>query len=91
MPKYLKSFEIVYFMAFLTIFYLTLLDRNPERVSAVEGLFYVFLAAFAYDELSEWIDAGSLFYVYDFWNVFDLIMICVGIAFAVLRKLLLPL
>lgn len=86
-PKYLKSFEIVYFMAFLTIFYLTLLDRNPERVSAVEGLFYVFLAAFAYDELSEWIDAGSLFYVYDFWNVFDLIMICVGIAFAVLRLL----
>ncbi|EFX05889.1 receptor-activated Ca2+-permeable cation channel [Grosmannia clavigera kw1407] len=84
-PKYLKSFEIVYFMLFLAIFYMTLLDRNPEQISFSEGLFYVFLAAFAYDEMSEWIDAGSIFYVYDLWNVFDLIMICLGVVFAAVR------
>ncbi|ERT02489.1 hypothetical protein HMPREF1624_00788 [Sporothrix schenckii ATCC 58251] len=77
-PKYLKIFEAMYFLAFLAIFYLTLLERNPFKVGPAEVLFYFFLAAFAYDELSEWIDAGSLFYVYDFWNVFDLIMICIG-------------
>ena len=84
-PKYLKMFEALFFFVFLGIFYLTLLERNPERVGACEVFFFVFLAAFAYDELSEWIDAGSLFYVYDFWNVFDLIMICIGAVFAVLR------
>lgn len=84
-PKYLKIFEAMYFLAFLAIFYLTLLERNPFHVGAAEVLFYIFLAAFAYDELSEWIDAGSLFYVYDFWNVFDLIMICIGFVFVVLR------
>ncbi|CAK7211992.1 hypothetical protein SCUCBS95973_001311 [Sporothrix curviconia] len=84
-PKYLKIYEAMYFLAFLAIFYLTLLERNPFRVGPAEVLFYIFLAAFAYDELSEWIDAGSLFYVYDFWNVFDLIMICIGFTFVVLR------
>jgi hypothetical protein len=84
-PKYLKIFEAMYFLAFLAIFYLTLLERNPFRIGPAEVLFYLFLAAFAYDELSEWIDAGSLFYVYDFWNVFDLIMICIGFTFVVLR------
>lgn len=84
-PKYLKIFEAMYFLAFLAIFYLTLLERNPFKVGPAEVLFYFFLAAFAYDELSEWIDAGSLFYVYDFWNVFDLIMICIGFTFVVLR------
>ncbi len=84
-PKYLKTFEAMYFLAFLAIFYLTLLERNPFRVGAAEVFFYIFLAAFTYDELSEWIDAGSLFYVYDFWNLFDLIMICIGTVFVVLR------
>lgn len=90
MPKYLKSFEIVYFIVFLGIFYMTLLDRNPTRVSLSEGFFYVFLVAFAYDEMSEWIDAGSIFYVYDIWNVFDLTMICIGAVFAIVRKLSTP-
>ncbi|CAK7206699.1 hypothetical protein SEUCBS139899_009503 [Sporothrix eucalyptigena] len=84
-PKYLKIFEAMFFLAFLAIFYLTLLERNPFKVGPAEVLFYFFLAAFAYDELSEWIDAGSLFYVYDFWNVFDLIMICIGFTFVILR------
>ncbi|KIH88811.1 receptor-activated Ca2+-permeable cation channel [Sporothrix brasiliensis 5110] len=86
-PKYLKIFEAMCFLAFLAIFYLTLLERNPFKVGPAEVLFYFFLAAFAYDELSEWIDAGSLFYVYDFWNVFDLIMICIGFLFVVLRTI----
>lgn len=84
-PKYLKMFEAFFFFIFLGIFYLTLLERNPDRVGVSEFFFFVFLAAFSYDELSEWIDAGSLFYVYDFWNLFDLIMICIGFVFAVLR------
>ncbi|EPE02396.1 ion transporter [Ophiostoma piceae UAMH 11346] len=84
-PKYLKMFEALFFFVFLGIFYLTLLERNPTRVGVSEVFFFLFLAAFAYDELSEWIDAGSLFYVYDFWNVFDLIMIGIGSVFAVLR------
>ncbi|KAL1888105.1 hypothetical protein Sste5346_009792 [Sporothrix stenoceras] len=86
-PKYLKIYEALFFLTFLAIFYLTLLERNPFKVGPAEVLFYFFLAAFAYDELSEWIDAGSLFYVYDFWNVFDLIMICIGFTFVILRAI----
>ncbi|OAA57087.1 receptor-activated Ca2+-permeable cation channel [Niveomyces insectorum RCEF 264] len=84
-PKYVKTFEVLYFLLFLVIFYLTLLTEDPFHVSAAEVVFYIFLAAFAYDELSEWIDAGSLFYVYDLWNVFDLIMMCIGFVFVVSR------
>lgn len=46
----------------------------------------MWLAAFLYDELSAWNDAGSIFYTSDIWNVFDMIMIFIGIIFASLRE-----
>jgi hypothetical protein len=41
--------------------------------------------AFAYDELSEFIDAG-LFYYTDFWSAWDLAIIGVGAAFFTTSK-----
>lgn len=49
-------------------------------------MLYVWIAAFAYDELSEFWDAGSLFYAVDFWNAWDLCIITVGAASFVTRK-----
>lgn len=46
---------------------------------------YIWFAAFLYDELSEWSDAGSIFYATDIWNLFDITMICIGFIFAVMR------
>lgn len=48
-------------------------------------MLYVWFAAFAYDELSEFIDAGSIFYAVDIWNGCDLIIILIGIAFLATR------
>ncbi|ROW14567.1 hypothetical protein VPNG_03267 [Cytospora leucostoma] len=84
-PRYLKTFEVVFFMAFLFLYYTVLVERNPEKISVNEVLLYIWFAAFSYDELSEYVDAGSIFYATDIWNVFDITMICIGVAFVAMR------
>lgn len=86
-PKYLKSWEVVFFGIFLCLYYSVLLNRDEETVTAAEIALLFWIAAFFYDELSEWIDAGSIFYATDIWNVFDMSMIFIGFTFAILRKL----
>ena len=87
-PRYLKSFEVVFFATFLFLFYSVLVKQSTHGIPSVEILLYVWFAAFFYDEVSEWIDAGSIFYTADVWNLFDMVMICIGVAFAVMSKLL---
>ncbi|KAL2759891.1 hypothetical protein ACRALDRAFT_1013040, partial [Sodiomyces alcalophilus JCM 7366] len=85
-PRYLKAWEVFFFSVFLCLYYAVLLgEKDPARISGTEIALYVWLAAFFYDELSAWIDAGSIFYTADIWNMFDMIMIGIGISFAVLR------
>lgn len=84
-PKYLKTFEAFFFLIFLYLYYTVLIQRVTERVTATEAVLWVWIAAFCYDEFSEWLDAGSVFYVTDIWNVCDLIMMLLGCVFAVLR------
>ncbi|KAK3687705.1 hypothetical protein B0T22DRAFT_136727 [Podospora appendiculata] len=84
-PKYLKSFEVLFFASFLFLYYAVLVERNPERITTLEVLLYIWFAAFTYDELSEWIDAGSIFYAADVWNIFDMAMMLIGLVFVVLR------
>lgn len=85
-PRYLKCFEVVFFVAFLFLYYSVLVERNPQKISVPEVLLYIWFAAFFYDELSEWSDAGSIFYATDIWNLFDITMICIGFVFAIMRK-----
>jgi hypothetical protein len=66
-PKYLKSFEVLFFASFLFLYYAVLMERDPTRITTLEVFLCLWLAAFAYDELSEWIDAGSIFYAADVW------------------------
>ncbi|KAF4778897.1 ion transporter [Colletotrichum scovillei] len=84
-PKYLKFWEAFFFFIFLCLYYSVLVTQNTERITHNEIVLYVWLAAFLYDELSEWADAGTIFYATDIWNLFDMIMIGIGITFAVLR------
>lgn len=86
-PRYLKAWEVFFFSVFLCLYYAVLLgDKDPAHISGTEIVLYVWLASFCYDELSAWNDAGSIFYTADIWNMFDMIMIGIGIAFALLRK-----
>lgn len=85
-PRYLKIFEVCFFAAFLFLYYSVLVERNPDKISVPEVGLYIWFAAFLYDELSEWSDAGSIFYATDIWNLFDITMICIGFIFAILRK-----
>lgn len=66
-PRYLKSFEVLFFASFLFLYYAVLMERHPTRVTTLEVFLCLWFAAFAYDELSEWIDAGSVFYAADVW------------------------
>jgi hypothetical protein len=44
---------------------------------------YIWIVAFAYDELSGIVDAGVLFYQMDFWSLWNLAIIVVGGAFVI--------
>ncbi|KAL8409185.1 hypothetical protein RB594_007581 [Gaeumannomyces avenae] len=84
-PKYLKSFEVVFFASFLCLYYAVLYERDSSRITPLETALYIWFAAFFYDEMSELMDAGSIFYTTDIWNLFDMIMLLIGIVFATLR------
>ncbi|CRK31277.1 hypothetical protein BN1708_018681, partial [Verticillium longisporum] len=82
-PRYLKAWEALFFAVFLCLYYGVLVELNTERITPTEATLYVWFAAFCYDELSEWNDAGSIFYAADIWNLFDMIMIGIGVTFAI--------
>ncbi|KAI0013045.1 hypothetical protein F4779DRAFT_613913 [Xylariaceae sp. FL0662B] len=84
-PKYLKAYEVAFFGAFLFLYYSVLIEQNRYSITPLEVLLYIWFAAFFYDEISEYIDAGSIFYAADVWNLFDMIMIAIGIIYVVLR------
>ncbi|KAK4213507.1 calcium channel YVC1 [Rhypophila decipiens] len=87
-PKYLKSFEVLFFAVFLALYYGVLVERQGREthdITVLEISLILWFAAFAYDELSEWIDAGSIFYAADVWNIFDMAMIVIGFLYVVLR------
>jgi hypothetical protein len=86
-PKYLKAYEVLFFCVFLFLYYSVLTERNAYAISAKEVFLYIWFAAFFYDELSEWIDAGSVFYAADVWNLFDIVIVVIGFVFAIMRKL----
>ena len=85
-PKYQKSFEALFFALFLVLYYAVLVERNPRKITPVEVLLYTWIAAFAYDELGEFRDAGISFYVADFWSLWDLGIIGIGVAYMVSRE-----
>ena len=84
-PKYLKAWEVAFFIIFLILYYSVVLERSHHHIPVIEIVFYVWLLAFLWDEIQEWGDAG-IFYMADFWNLFDMSMLGIGIVFAVLRK-----
>lgn len=82
-PKYQKSFEALFFTLFLGLYYAVLVERNPQKITPVEVLLYIWIAAFAYDEFGEFRDAGISFYVADFWSLWDIGIIGIGVAYMV--------
>lgn len=84
-PKYQKSFEALFFALFLCLYYAILVERNPQKITPVELLLYVWIAAFAYDEFAEFRDAGISFYVADFWSLWDIGIIGIGLAYMISR------
>lgn len=84
-PKYLKTWEVLFFASFLFLYYSVLIVRDNSHLTVHEILLFIWIAAFCYDELSEWLDAGSIFYATDIWNLFDMVIIGIGVSFAILR------
>lgn len=68
---------------FLILYYAVLVERNPEKITFVEIFLYIWIAAFAYDELGEFRDAGTLFYATDFWSIWDIGIVGIGIAYLI--------
>lgn len=66
---------------FLALYYAVLIERNPRNITFVEVLLYIWIAAFAYDEFGEFRDAGTLFYAVDFWSLWDIGIVGIGVVF----------
>ncbi|KAJ5336191.1 uncharacterized protein N7506_004213, partial [Penicillium brevicompactum] len=84
-PVYRKIFEAVFFISFLALYYAVLIERRQDAIGLFEAVMYVWIVAFAYDELSGIVDAGVVFYQMDFWSLWNLGIIGVGIAFVITR------
>ena len=84
-PKYQKLFQAAFFVSFLILYYAVLVERNPRRVSVTEVFLYIWIGSFAYDEFGEFMDAGIMFYQTDFWSLWDLAIIGIGLAFFITR------
>ncbi|KAI4129485.1 MAG: hypothetical protein LQ338_002202 [Usnochroma carphineum] len=84
-PKYQKVFEAAFFAIFLILYYAVLVERNPRRITVVEVLLYIWIAAFACDEFGEFKDAGTLFYAADFWSLWDVGIVGIGAVYLILR------
>ncbi|CAI7594986.1 unnamed protein product [Penicillium viridicatum] len=84
-PLYRKIFEAAFFMSFLFLYYAVLVERRQEAVGIFEAVMYVWIVAFAYDELGGISDAGVVFYQMDFWSLWNLSIIGVGLAFVITR------
>ena len=85
-PRYQKCFQIIFFIIFLILYYTVLVERNPRHVTVAELFLYIWIFAFAYDEYGELFDAGYLFYKMDFWSLWDIGIIGVGVAFLFCSK-----
>ena len=75
----------MFFVVFLTLYYVVLAERNPTLITTAEIFLFIWIAAFAYEELGEFQDAGTLFYAADFWSLWDIAIIGIGVAFFVSR------
>ncbi|KAI9891075.1 MAG: hypothetical protein M1814_003274 [Vezdaea aestivalis] len=84
-PRYQKYFEVLFFATFLVLYYAVVVERDYDRITPIETLLYIWVAAFAYDEFSEFRDAGRHFYAADFWSIWDIGIIMVGIVFMATR------
>jgi len=85
-PKYQKAFEAFFFAVFLALYYGVLIQRDPYHITGLEAALIVFFVAFAVDEISSMRDAGTAFYTADFWSLWDVCIIIIGIAFLIWSK-----
>jgi hypothetical protein len=88
-PLYRKIFEAAFFISFLVLYYAVLVERRQEAIGMFEAVMYVWIVAFAYDELSGILDAGVVFYQMDFWSLWNLSIIGVGMVFVITSESLL--
>ncbi|KAI4738677.1 hypothetical protein E4T50_10854 [Aureobasidium sp. EXF-12298] len=87
-PIYLKAFEVLFFVAFLAFYYAVLMQRSFYSVTTAEVFLYIWIASFAHNEIGEFWDAGSTtFYLADFWSLWDLFVIGIGVAFFITRMI----
>ncbi|KAF2396722.1 hypothetical protein EJ06DRAFT_533983 [Trichodelitschia bisporula] len=98
-PQYLKAFQCIFFISFLALYYAVLVpiqrtSGSPglaphamRSITPAEIFLYVWVASFAYDEFGEYIDAGQAFYATDFWSLWDIAIVVIGVAFLVTRSI----
>lgn len=82
-PKYQKAFEALFI--FLAMYYAVLFEGNVQQVMPEEVLLYIWIVAFAYDEFGDYQDA-SLLYTANFWSLWDIGIVGVGLAFLITRE-----
>ncbi|KAF2083737.1 hypothetical protein K490DRAFT_69529 [Saccharata proteae CBS 121410] len=84
-PRYIKTAEVIFFLAFLALYFVVLLQRKFHKVTPYEILLYIWIVGFTYDEFVEYRDAGGKFYATEFWSLWDICITLIGSLFLVIR------
>ncbi|TLD37817.1 hypothetical protein E2P81_ATG03492 [Venturia nashicola] len=56
-----------------------------RSITTNEVLLYIWILSFAYDEFGDFMDAGQAFYSTDFWSIWDIGIVLIGVIFFVTR------
>ncbi|KAI1859278.1 uncharacterized protein JN550_012087 [Neoarthrinium moseri] len=84
-PRYMKAFEMVFFLTLLALFYAVSLQRVEKYVTGWEVVLYVFIAGYAAEQWGQFVENGAQFFSTDIWSLWDIGIICIGTTFFVLR------
>lgn len=82
-PVYRKAFEVAFFVSFLIIYYTVLVVREPNDIGVFETLVYLWIVAFAYDQLHGMVDMGTHIHQMDFWSIWNIEVIGTGFGFII--------
>ncbi|ETS77974.1 hypothetical protein PFICI_10036 [Pestalotiopsis fici W106-1] len=86
-PRYMKAFEMMFFLMLLGLFLIVSLERVQGYVTPWEIVFYAFMAGFTLQEWNQFVENGAHFFSTDIWNLWDIGIICIGMTFFVLRMI----
>lgn len=86
-PRYRHLLTLLSFCVMLLLYIIVLRQPRDVHVSRADVIFGVWTLAFVLDEVVGFTDVGPTLYIQSLWNIFDLFILLLLLAYTVLRVL----